>query len=170
MNYLDKPDAERRTEKLYTDTFKVVILREQTKVKEWKISDEEALAVHTLRNYAAGVCDGKRATKFIMFDELAKGIEEGKSYRIKKIGWSNYGEIRTMLTRHQTVAYAAVQVPAHLEAQARDLICPESMLVPLREMAEVEEMTPLTVQGWVKEVRSTRKQRPVARQCLEGPW
>ena len=132
------------------DTFKVVILREQTKVKEWKISDEEALAVHTLRNYAAGVCDGKRATKFIMFDELAKGIEEGKSYRIKKFGWSNYGEIRTMLTRHQTVAYTAV--PAHLEAEARDLICPESMLVPLREMAEVEEMTPLTVQGWVKEV------------------
>ncbi|CAL8363235.1 unnamed protein product [Boreogadus saida] len=73
-----------------------------------------------------------------------------------------------MLTRHQTVAYTAV--PAHLEAEARDLICPESMLVPLREMAEVEEMTPLTVQGWVKEVRSTRKLRPVARQCLEGPW
>ncbi|XP_059901873.1 uncharacterized protein LOC132453028 [Gadus macrocephalus] len=59
-----------------------------------------------------------------------------------------------MLTRHQTVAYiaAAVQVPAHLEAEAWDLICPESMLVPLREMAEVEEMTLLTVQGWVKEL------------------
>ena len=91
-----------------------------------------------------------------MFEELAKGIEEGKSYRIKNFGWSSYGDIRsrTMLTRHQTVAYIAapVQVPAHLEAEARGLICPESMLVPLREMAEVEETTLLTVQGWVKEV------------------
>ncbi|CAL8392319.1 unnamed protein product [Arctogadus glacialis] len=62
-------------------------------------------------------------TKFILFEELAKGIEEGNSYRIKKFGWSNYGDIRVMLTRHQTVAYIAapVQVPAHLEAEARDL-------------------------------------------------
>ena len=85
---------------------------------------------------------------------MAKGIEEGNSYRIKHFGWSNYGDIRVMLTRHQTVAYiaGAVEVPAHLEAEARDLICPESMLVPLREMAEVEETTLLTVQGLVKEV------------------
>ena len=154
--YFQKMAFNKRTEKLYTDTFKVVILRETIKVKEWNISEEEALAVTTLTNYAAGVSDGKRATKFIMFEELAKGIEEGKSYRIKNFGWSSYGDIRsrTMLTRHQTVAYiaAAVQVPAHLEAEARDLICPESMLVPLREMAEVEETTLLTVQAWVKEV------------------
>ena len=38
-----------------------------------------------------------------------------------------------MLTRHQTVAYitAPVQVPAHLEAEARDLVCPGSMLISL---------------------------------------
>ena len=30
---------------------------------------------------------------------------------------------------------------------------PESMLVPLREMVEVEDITLVTVQGWVKEVR-----------------
>ena len=55
----------------------------------------------------------------MLFEELAKGIEEGNSYRIKHFGWSNYGDIRVMLTRHQTVAYitAPVQVPAHLEAE-----------------------------------------------------
>jgi hypothetical protein len=67
----------RTYEKLYTNTVKVIISREQTKVKEWHISDEEALAVTTLKNYAAGVSDGKRATKFIMFDEAHQHLFTG---------------------------------------------------------------------------------------------
>ena len=34
----------RTNERLHSITVKVVILREQTKVKEWQISDEEALS------------------------------------------------------------------------------------------------------------------------------
>ena len=124
----------RTNERLHSFTIKIVILREQTKVQEWKISDKEALAVTTLKNDVAGVSDGKRATKFLLFEELAKGIEEGNLYRIKHFGWSNYGDIKVMLTRHQTVAYiaAAVEVPAHLEAEARDFmgLCETTYLLP----------------------------------------
>ena len=42
---------------------------------------KDALAGTTNTNVVAGVKDGKRATKFIVFEELAKGIEKVEQWR-----------------------------------------------------------------------------------------
>ena len=55
---------------------KIVTLIEQKRVQEKQMTAKDALAGTTNTNVVAGVSDGKRATQFIVFGELAKGIEK----------------------------------------------------------------------------------------------
>ena len=99
-------------------------LIEQKRVQERQMTAKDALAGTTNTNVVAGVSDGKRATKFIVFEELAKGIEKVEQLR---------GHQSDAHKTSDRVAYitAPVQVPAHLEAETRDLVCPGSMLISL---------------------------------------
>ena len=90
------------------------------------------------RNTTAAVSDGKTVMKFILFNDLAKEVEEGRSYLIRNYGLSKYGTQQTLLTQKQTALYATaeVHVPQHLESEAKNLLTVPSHLTKLKTYRE----------------------------------
>ena len=130
---------------------KVITMITTQRVQRWTIGVEEARADLAHTNTVAAASDGQQIYEFVLFQELAAQIEEGKSYIVKNYSFSKFSKDSLLSTRSTKIYLTAdVVVPRQLEEEATNLIRPPSTPVPLSLVTAPSE--DLTVQGTITHV------------------
>ncbi|KAL3966299.1 hypothetical protein ACER0C_031695 [Sarotherodon galilaeus] len=139
-------------------TVKVVCLKETPKVTGWHFSDGSARPKAVHNNTSAAVCDGTNVFRFVIFENLASQIKEGKTYTIRNFKMGKFGSTRSMLSSKDTAVYvsAPIQVSQQLEDEARLLLGPPTTLIPLTNISQ-SQMMYVTVKGWVTAMEPLKK-------------
>lgn len=88
---------------------KVIALKETVKVQHWDFAEEGARPLSSHKNLVAAISDGSSVLKFVLFEELANQVQQGKSYVIKNYGISQFRNQRTMLSNRDTAIYFVPQ-------------------------------------------------------------
>ncbi|XP_030269151.1 uncharacterized protein LOC115579694 isoform X2 [Sparus aurata] len=123
--------------RLPTMTIKVIAVKEVVRVQNWDFKEGDVIPTTTHKNAVAAISDGKSVLKFTIFEDLAKQVEEGKSYIVKNYGLSKYGSgPRSVLSRKNTAMYfcAPVTVSSQLEEEGRRMLSPPSISVPIKNL------------------------------------
>lgn len=140
--------------RLPTMTIKVIAVKEVVRVQNWDFKEGDVIPTTTHKNAVAAISDGKSVLKFTMFEDLAKQVEEGKSYIVKNYGLSKDGSgPRSVLSRKNTAMYfcAPVTVSSQLEEEGRRMLSPPSISVPIKNLqADLQHF--LTVEGSITSV------------------
>ncbi|CAJ1071400.1 uncharacterized protein LOC115579694 isoform X1 [Xyrichtys novacula] len=132
---------------------KVIALQSQMKVSAWEFAEGEARPLKVHNSCTAAVSDRVSVTKFILFQNLADKIVEGGSYIIKNYSVSKNGVRRSMLSCQDTNIFhtSLVEVPANVEEEGRNMICPPSQKLSLKDITANRDGF-ITVEGCVTSI------------------
>lgn len=136
---------------------KVIALKETVKVQHWDFAEEGARPLSSHKNLVAAISDGSSVLKFVLFEELANQVQQGKSYVIKNYGISQFGNQRTMLSNRDTAIYfcAPINLPTHLEEEGKQLLNHHPPLFHIQELKPSTDRF-ISVEGCVTAVSFSR--------------
>ncbi|KAM9808831.1 uncharacterized protein ACBT44_012332 isoform 1-T2 [Syngnathus typhle] len=135
----------------------VVGMRRNIRARAWKSTCEKD---GHYKNVTVALCDGKTAFKMTLFSHLARRVTEGNSYVFAHF-MAETNKPNVLLCQKSSKIYVRAEVKCSdaLRAEARALIFPPSLAMPLSEVIRNPLEGLVNVEGQVESMRPIRMVR-----------